>query len=109
MLPSLIIEATNESPKVVLNPAEGIFLFEGRSLLLDAESFYQPIIKWLYDYKKNPNESTKFEFNLDYLNTISSKYILPIIALMENTPNSEIAWHFREEQLLDGDIIAEGD
>jgi hypothetical protein len=109
MQPSLIIEATNESPKVVLNPVEGVFLLEGRSLLLDAEAFYQPIIKWLYDYKKSPNESTKFEFKLDYLNTISSKYILPIIALMENTPNSEIEWHFREEQLLDGDIIAEGD
>jgi hypothetical protein len=77
--------------------------------LLDAEAFYQPIIKWLYDYKKNPNESTRFEFNLEYLNTISSKFILPIIALMENTPNSEIDWHFRDEQLLDGEMIPEGE
>lgn len=104
---ALIIEQAADSPQVVLDAQNQTFLLRGRSIMIDAESFYQPILKWLNAYRKNPLPNTKFVFDLEYLNTTSSKFLLAMIALIENTPDSEIDWHFREEQILDNDIISE--
>jgi hypothetical protein len=104
---ALIIEQTPDSPQVVLDVENNQFLLRGRSIMADAESFYLPILKWLNTYRKNPLPASKFVFDLEYLNTASSKFLLALISLIENTPDTEIDWHFREEQILDDDIIQE--
>ena len=41
------IEATDETPKVILDADQGIFEFSGKSLPEDVTVFYDPIIEWL--------------------------------------------------------------
>ncbi len=75
----LIIEATNITPKVVLDKEKGIFMLSGHSRPEDSVSFYQPILKWIKEYAENPNQSTVLTLSLEYFNTSSSKMVYTLI------------------------------
>lgn len=98
---ALIIEATDETPKIVLDPANNVFEFSGKSLPEDVTSFYGPVLSWLDQYAQSPNEKTTVDFKLVYFNTASSKLILDILfkleELTEGGANISVRWHFQEE------------
>ncbi len=98
---ALRIEATDETPKVILDPAAGIFEFSGKSLPENVTAFYRPILDWLDNYGKAPNPATVVDFKLVYFNTASSKMILDILfkleSLTEQGANISVRWHFQEE------------
>ena len=72
---TLIIEATDETPKIVLDQSNMEFELSGRSLPEDVVSFYQPVMDWLEKLESQPIENMEFSFKLDYFNTASSKLI----------------------------------
>ncbi len=98
---ALIIEATDDTPKVVLDPSNNNFEFSGKSLPEDVTTFYGPIMEWLDGYASSPNDKTIVKFNLVYFNTASSKLILDILFKLEEIfdEGNEIAieWHYQEE------------
>jgi hypothetical protein len=79
----LQIEQTDDSPAVILDQEGNRFRISGKSLPEDVVAFYQPVIDWLSEYRKNPNPLTNFEFKLIYFNTASSKLILDILMILE--------------------------
>lgn len=95
------IEATDETPKVILNPETHVFEFSGKSLPEDVTQFYNPLLEWLETYKSSPGSSTKAIFKMDYFNTASSKLILDILMLLEEiheeTSGVSVEWHFKED------------
>ena len=62
---ALIIEATDDTPKVVLDPANNVFEFSGKSLPEDVTTFYGPVLDWLDSYSESPNPKTVVIFNLE--------------------------------------------
>jgi hypothetical protein len=80
---TLIIEATDETPKIVLNPSENKFIFSGKSLPEDVASFYSPVLEWLEKYVESPQSDTTIEFRMEYFNTASSKIVLDILMKLE--------------------------
>jgi len=80
---ALQIEQTDDSPKVILDQEGNRFEISGKSLPEDVVDFYQPVIDWLEEYRKNPNPKTRFDFKLIYFNTASSKLILDILMILE--------------------------
>jgi len=98
---ALIIEATDETPKVVLDPANNQFEFSGKSLPEDVTTFYGPVLDWLDSYSESPNPKTVVIFNLVYFNTASSKLILDILfkleEFFENDTDISVEWHYQEE------------
>jgi hypothetical protein len=80
---ALRIEATDDSPEVILDKEGNRFEVSGKSLPEDVVEFYQPVIDWLDIYRKDPNPKTEFSFRLDYFNTASSKLILDILMIFE--------------------------
>ena len=98
---ALIIEATDETPKVVLDPANNNFEFSGKSLPEDVTTFYSPVLDWLDSYSESPNPKTIVKFNLVYFNTASSKLILDILfkleEFFENGQDIAVEWHYQEE------------
>ena len=46
----LIINQTNSSPKVLLDPEKKIFEISGESRPPDVQEFYEQILSWLDDY-----------------------------------------------------------
>ena len=79
----LIIEATEKTPKVILNADINVFEIVGRSITEDAPGFYKKILDWVDEYAKNPHSKTKFVIDLEYFNTTSSKCILDLSRKLE--------------------------
>ena len=97
---AIIIEATRDTPGVILDPANNKFEMNGKSLPEDVGSFYDPILEWLENYSESPNEETLFEMKMNYFNTASSKMLLDILfaleEMAEDGKNIKIHWHYKE-------------
>lgn len=104
------LQGTDDTPSVILDKANGIFEFSGRSLPEDVNSFYEPILDWLSDYAEAPNSETSVTFKLVYFNTASSKLILDILLKFEEIgeagSNVQINWYYPED---DEDMEEAGD
>ncbi len=104
MLNSLIIEETQDTPKIVLDKANEIFEISGRSLPENAIKFYAPVILWLEEYITTPNPTTPLTFKLDYFNSASTKKIYEIISILEKLSNKGnsvmINWYYSKDDEL---------
>ena len=99
---ALIIESTEDTPEVVLNPKENNFILSERSLPENAIDFYQKIFNWLNDYKNTPNNITKFTFKLDYFNTASAKQITKILLFLEDLAKNNkvnVEWFYQKDDI----------
>lgn len=95
------IEATDETPMIILDAANSKFEMSGRSLPEDVITFYNPILEWLDGYASSPNPETKFTFKMEYFNTASSKMILDILLKLEEIQEENegvtILWYYNED------------
>ena len=107
----LVVEATPDSPAVLLDKAQGIFELKGRSMPEDPIEFYKPIIAWAADYVSEPNAVTEFVFRFEYFNTASSKRVLDLLMLLRPLIGSiRVRWYFCEgdDDMFDtGEAFAE--
>ncbi len=113
----LIIEPTANSPRIVLNPESKNFEFSGESRPENVRKFYLPILEWLEAYtteqdKSKGNERTSdllCQFNFEYFNSTSAKYILDIFkslnAISSLGIDLEIKWLYEED---DEDMLEVG-
>jgi hypothetical protein len=92
------IISTEDTPNVVLDPANNHFEISGRSLPEDVVVFYQPVMKWLDELEKSPIANMVLNIKLEYFNTASSKLILDILLKLEeifqNGTPVKVIWHF---------------
>jgi len=114
----LIIEATVNSPRIVLNPEEKKFEFSGESRPENVRNFYLPVLEWLEKFSTQQSGLKERErmpaldclFNFEYFNSTSAKYILDIFKSL-NTLNSlgvelDIKWLYEED---DEDMLEVGE
>lgn len=105
----VIIEPTNYSPQIVFE-ADGNLSIKGRSLMLDAVSFYQPLIEWASSLI---TPAVNLNFELDYFNTSSSKKLLDLLKVFDNNRNVNeftVHWAFEnddEDTLMKGQLFEE--
>jgi hypothetical protein len=113
----LIIEPTANSPRIVLDPEAMNFEFSGESRPENVRKFYLPILEWLEAYIAEQTELGDGErtselvcqFNFEYFNSTSAKYILDIFKSL-NTINAlginlEIKWLYEQD---DEDMLEVG-
>lgn len=93
----LKLEGTADTPTIILDKANGIFEISGRSLPEDSVEFYKPVLEWIANYAKAPNDCTFFSFKLEYFNTSSSKLILDVLSALEGIEGIRIDWCYQEE------------
>ena len=104
---ALDIRATNDTPKVLLDPENDIFEISGRSLPEDVVSFYQPVIDWLEEYKDEALDRTEFVFKYIYFNTATSKLVQDILFKLEEIKETgkevHVMWFYEQddEDMLD--------
>ncbi|HOG20079.1 MAG TPA: DUF1987 domain-containing protein [Salinivirgaceae bacterium] len=108
---ALIIEATQKTPRVILDPVENHYEISGLSLPENVVKTYDPIIKWIEENMGNiKSESIIFKFKLDYLNSASAKMISLILTKLEEFYKSdlpiEVEWYYSTD---DDDIRSEGE
>ena len=111
----LIIDQSMSTPKVVLDPDNGILQISGESRPPDVRELYDQILSWMddfsthllhSDYKSDP---VIFNFDFDYFNSSSGKYILDICKVIARLRSHEVDinvhWHFEED---DTDMLEVG-
>ena len=106
----IIINATDDTPGVILDAGRNLFELSGRSLPEDVVKFYKPLLDWLDEYAQSANAHTEFNFKLSYFNTASSKIILDIMMKLEGIhsdgKNISIKWHYPSD---DEDMMEAGE
>jgi hypothetical protein len=94
------IEPQDIMPGISLDPVSGKLKFYGRSCPINAHEFYEPVIKWVEEYLKQPAINTVAEFYLSYFNTVSAKNILKIMNKLEGAKktgnNAMIRWIYND-------------
>lgn len=111
----LYIERSASSPKVVLDPENNFFEISGESRPPDVNLFYNEIISWFNDYslyllKSNQETDTPvFNFDLEYFNSSSAKYILDFCKLISSVRSKGrdvmVKWHYED---YDFDMLESG-
>ena len=104
----LIKKSTEDTPDIHFDSEKEIFSISKSSLPENAVEFYRPVINWINDYAKNPNEETVFDFNIEYLNTASSKQIFEVImaiSRIDQKKTCKIRWHY---DAIDEDMLGLG-
>lgn len=98
---ALDIKATNDTPRVMFDPANDIFEISGRSLPEDVVSFYLPVLDWLDEYKTQPVKKTEFVFKYIYFNTATSKLVQDILIRLESLNDAghdvKILWYYEQD------------
>jgi hypothetical protein len=80
---SIIRNNTQKSPKIEFDAIAGKIEIKGRSILSDSKEFYEPLIVWLDEYSRKPKDITKVNFQFEYFNASSAKYIFRIFMKLE--------------------------
>lgn len=103
----IIVEATSNSPRVVLDPENMVFEISGESRPKDVSSFYEPILQWLDEFGRDitkQEEATplfEFKFRFEYFNSLSAKFILDICKKLSRVRsdgnNISVQWHYEED------------
>lgn len=106
----LVLPKTELTPEVELNALTGKFCISGESRPENPREFYGKIIQWLDNYGNLLNSMQKergekeiiFEFNFDFLNSISIKYTYDLFKKLEGLSkhaNITINWHFDKDDI----------
>jgi len=93
----LAILACPESPAVLFDHEIGKFEIVGNSMPENASGFYKPVIDWLLEYAESPLNENEFIFNMNLLNTSSTKMfmdIFKVINMIDDKVDVKITWYY---------------
>jgi len=96
----VFIPATKYTPEISLDAQKGELNFKGKSYPENTFEFYAPIIEWLKEYKKNPNQNTIVNMEIVYFNSSTSKLffnILDILDEIRHKANVVVNWIYDKE------------
>ena len=103
------IAQSERTPKIYMDKNKGIIKFSGRSMPDNANTFFSPLIKWVEEYIKTPQEKTIVCFDLEYFNSSASKMILQMIKKLKSIRDKGkqlvIDWYYMED---DDDMLDSG-
>ncbi len=77
------LEPTEDTPKVLFDNTTGTFEISGKSYPEDSNEFYEPLLKWLTEYCKAPQEQNNFVFHFEFLSTSSTKQIMQVFKIID--------------------------
>lgn len=101
MIQHIEIEPTYKTPKVVFDPKNGDLIIQGKSILVNVEEFYNPLLNWMTEFIDNPtSERVKFVFDIEYTNVASTKrflfFLFKLKELKEKGVQVEVDWQYVE-------------
>jgi hypothetical protein len=108
------IEMSKDSPKIVLDEENSIFLIEGHSYMADAYKAYEGVMDWINKNGLRIKRQLICEFKFNMLSSASRKMIYEILSLINrtkfNTEDIQIHWYYAsydEDMKEIGEIFAE--
>lgn len=72
----------------------------GRSIIENPSKFYEPGLRWLYDFSKEWSGKTKIDLGFEYINTGSIKWLYILLQEMskrkELSENASVTWYYEQ-------------
>lgn len=97
----VIIDKTPNTPYFEFDPDNGLLKIEGRSIPENPSDFYEKILTLVDEYYTNPQKKTRFDLNLEYINSGSSKFILGLFRKLKKYYDQGndlvINWYYEED------------
>ncbi len=110
----LIIEGTENTPKIICTYLPGKVEVLGRSIPENATAFYAPVVSWLKEFSAVSRNKIELVFHLDYINSMSQKMIIDLMLYVQELHKQGreviINWFYDpddEEMLEEGSIFKE--
>ncbi|MDA3954206.1 MAG: DUF1987 domain-containing protein [Bacteroidales bacterium] len=96
---SLEVLENHSCPNINMNAYDGKIEIRGNSMPENALSFYNPIIEWIDKYSEFPNPVTEITFQMNLLNTSSTKLFSDIFKIINKIVESgkstvNIIWYY---------------
>ena len=95
---SLTLKKTHDTPYIHLK--EGLIEIKGRLMPENVLKFFSPVKKWIEKYSKNPDDFTKIDLFLPYVNSSSIKQINDLLKILNLKYNEgcdmKIFWTYEE-------------
>ena len=92
---------TEEYPNINLNKEDVIFRIYGRSIPNNSEKIYGPILTCFTQYLQEQNDETIIEFELDYFNTSTQKYLADLFKLINTKRDKskaiKVMWRYAKD------------
>lgn len=106
---NLFLAKTKSTPEINFDINKNYLKIEGESYPENSFEFYEPIFEWLEKYLKEiKNETVILDISLSYLNTSSTKSIMCILDILEESyeddKNIIINWYYEKENELSYEI-----
>ncbi len=114
----LHIEASHNTPEIILSTSKNCFSICGKSAPEDVRSLYYPVTEWIVSFIKETLISSPytaenpflFKIDLSYFNSSSAKFIFDIFThlreLKEKGIPVIIEWHYESD---DTDLLEAGE
>ena len=101
----LQIKKTKSSPEIDFNSDTHIHTITGESYPENTTQFYDPIMKWIDAYLSEGHDGAiTFNIELIYFNSSSSKVLLDLFDMLDETKNEKITvnWiHDEEDEAME--------
>ncbi len=111
MMKPYILEPSETTPMIELNPGKNIFIIEGSSRPEDVHSFYYSILDWFQLFKEKietgkipkytQDNPLIFNSRLVYFNSSSAKFLYDIFMEFRNIQDMnmtvQVNWHYDED------------
>jgi len=102
---ALRIDATRNSPEVIMDPEANIFLIKGISHPENVRKFYAPVMEWLENYlneiKGKTEQSIELHLSYQYVDSTSYKYLVELIRILKDFLDAGISvkvmWCYEED------------
>ncbi len=92
--------ATKRTPEVYLDVNKGEFRISGRSMPVRPNDFYFLILRNIERYIENPANTTNVTFQLEYVDSASSKLLLALVMRLKKIKEKNdlhIKWFYTED------------
>ncbi len=109
---NLLIIPTQSTPELIFI-SDGILMIKGNSHPVDVTAFYKPVFDWLEQFKTSTPEKVTLTFELEYIDTPSTRIILSISRLVSELANDKVKvkiiwkYDFEDDDMLDQGKIFE--
>ncbi len=103
----ILTEGTQTTPQIKLDSVNGVISFKGKIITVDCESLFKPLYDWLNTYVNQPASKTDIQIQLDYFNTLGTKYLTSFLKKIEVqlSPKNEtkVYWFYdiEDEDMLE--------
>jgi hypothetical protein len=95
------IDATDRSPKVILDRQESVLMIEGRSYPEEGMDFFDPIVMRFRSIQESENPIRTIHIRLEYYNSSTTKALAELFTALErsakNGNEAKVIWEFEQD------------